>query len=148
MTRRRTLPLIREYLHWKNVRDVFMKKRPVMIEGKLRMWRVYVDIQAAQAVTHVSHRIIVTQYRALWIPPLLECDPKSFIAFLMSLEYPTVLYRGTLYLLLEHHFPTRFIEPSVDWGLSLIRSSWSRCSKLQVWHTALVISIALASRRC
>ena len=97
-----------------------MKKRPVMIEGKLRMWRVYVDIQA---VTHVSHRIIVTQYRALWIPPLLECDPKSFIAFLMSLEYPTVLYRGTLYLLLEHHFPTRFIEPSVDWGLSLIRSS-------------------------
>jgi len=40
--------LIREYLHWKNVREVFMKKRPVMIEGKLRMWRVYVDIQAAQ----------------------------------------------------------------------------------------------------
>jgi len=99
------------------------EKRPVMIEGKLRMWRVYVDIQAAQAGTHVSHRIIVTQYRALWIPPLLECDPKSLTAFLTSLEYPTVLYRGTLYLLLAHHFPTRFIEPSVDWGLSLIRSS-------------------------
>jgi len=37
-----------------------MKKGPVMIEGKLRMRRVYVDIQAAQAVTHMSHRIIVT----------------------------------------------------------------------------------------
>jgi len=60
--------LIREYLHWTNVRDVFMKKRLVMIEDKPRMWRVYVDIQAAHAVTHVSHPIIVTQHRALWIP--------------------------------------------------------------------------------